>query len=164
LNTEETEGAELHRGGIEVAQSRPVFNPDRLEIPESWNRVTEMVIGAAMEVHSALGPGLLERLYEDALCHELTLRNVQFQRQYPIHLKYKGVGLSAQRVDLVVENLVVVELKSIEAVHDIQLAQMLSYMRSAQLPLAAAARIAALHADSLSESQRTVSPPTPHSV
>lgn len=118
-----------------VARSRPVFDPDRMGIPDAWNAVTQSVIGAAMKVHSALGPGLLERLYEDALCHELSLRDVEFERQYPIRLQYKGIDLSPQRVDLVVGGLVVVELKSVETVHDIHLAQMLSYMRSADLPL-----------------------------
>ncbi len=88
-----------------------------------------------MEVHSALGPGLLERLYEQALCHELALRRIEHRRQSPVRIEYKGVELGDQVVDLVVGNLVVVELKSVERVHDAHLAQMLSYMRSLNAPL-----------------------------
>lgn len=105
------------------------------DCPDEWNELTREVIAAAMEVHTALGPGLLERLYEQALCHELSLRGVSWVRQLPVKVAYKGVALGEQVVDLVVANLVVVELKSVERVHDIHLAQMLSYMRSLRLPL-----------------------------
>ena len=105
------------------------------EVPESWNRITGEILGAAIEVHRELGPGLLERLYEQALCHELTLRGVRFERQHPIRLSFKGVQLGEQLLDLVVENLVVVELKSVERVHDTHISQLMSYMRSSSLPL-----------------------------
>lgn len=88
-----------------------------------------------MDVHSELGPGLLERLYEQALCHELGLRRIEHRRQAPVRVAYKGIELGDQVVDLVVGDLVVVELKSVERVHDAHLAQMLSYMRSLGVPL-----------------------------
>lgn len=105
------------------------------DVPEAWNRVTESVIGAAMEVHSALGTGLLERLYEHAMVHELGLRGLRVDRQSPVRICYKGVELGGQCLDLVVEGLVVVELKSVDRVRDEHLAQLTSYMRSAGLPL-----------------------------
>lgn len=105
------------------------------ECPPEWNALTHSIIAAAMEVHSALGPGLLERLYEQALCHELTLRRINHARQVPVRVGYKGLELGEQVVDMVVGGLVIVELKSVDRVHDTHLAQMLSYMRSMRVPL-----------------------------
>lgn len=103
--------------------------------PPEWNALTGSVIAAAMEVHSALGAGLLERLYEQALCHELDLRRIRYSRQVPVRVSYKGLELGEQVVDMVVGGIVVLELKSVERVHDAHRAQMLSYMRSMRLPL-----------------------------
>lgn len=97
--------------------------------------MTEAVIGAAIEVHSLLGPGLLERLYEEAMVYELRRRDLTLERQKSIVLKYKEVNLGEQVLDLVVDGLVVVELKSVEKVHDVHLRQLVSYMKSARLPL-----------------------------
>lgn len=105
------------------------------EAPESWNRVTEAIIGAAIEVHSFLGPGLLERLYETALCYELQRRGIKHERQFSIRLPYKDIELGEQVLDLVVADLVVIELKSVEIVHEVHLNQLVSYMKSARLPL-----------------------------
>ena len=72
---------------------------------QSVNRTTEAIIGAAIEVHKHLGPGLLESAYEECLCHELNLRNIQFQRQVPLSVVYKGVKLDCgYRIDLLVKN------------------------------------------------------------
>lgn len=108
--------------------------PQRL-IPASWNDVTGAIIASAIEVHSVLGPGLLERLYEDALAYELAERGLRLERQRPIRLRYKAVEIGELRIDLVVENLVVLELKAIERVLPVHRAQLLSYLRSADLPL-----------------------------
>lgn len=105
------------------------------DVPPEWNRLTEAVIGAAMEVHSLIGPGLLERLYEQAMCHELEHRGISFRRQFPIRVRYKQFDLGDQFVDLLAGDLLVVELKSVERVHDTHLAQLLSYMRAGRLPL-----------------------------
>ena len=112
----------------------PVRNHE-FELPTEWNVVTHTIIACAMEVHTMLGPGLLERLYEEAMAYELGRRGMVFQRQFPIRMRYKNIELPEQRLDLVVENLVVVELKAIESVADNQLAQLTSYLRSASLPL-----------------------------
>lgn len=94
------------------------------------NRLTEVVIGAAIEVHRALGPGLLESAYEECLAHELGLRGVSFERQVAMPVTYKGVRLDAgYRLDLVVARLVVIELKAVQAIEPIHEAQLLSYMR-----------------------------------
>lgn len=107
----------------------------RLELPERWQEVTQSVIGAAMRVHSTLGPGLLEKLYEDALCIELEDARVSFDRQKPVRLRYRGREIGDFRMDLVVAGLVIVEMKAIEQVLDVHKAQLLSYLRSADLPI-----------------------------
>lgn len=106
-----------------------------LELPDAWQALTGRIIGAAMEVHTALGPGLLERLYEDAMAHELSPRGVSFQRQLDVVIPYKSLLLRGQRVDLIAEELVVVELKAVDAVSDTHLAQLVSYMRASNTPL-----------------------------
>lgn len=94
------------------------------------NEITDTVIGAAIEVHRALGPGLLESSYELCLCRELNLRDVAFERQKPTSLEYKGVKLDCgYRADLVVAGVVLVEIKSIDAVLPIHEAQLLSYLK-----------------------------------
>lgn len=92
--------------------------------------LTEEIIGAAIEVHRHLGPGLLESVYEDCLCHELHLRGMRFQRQVPLPLSYKGKILGHDlRMDLLVSDRVVVELKAAERLLPIHSAQLLTYLR-----------------------------------
>lgn len=94
------------------------------------NELTETVIGAAMEVHRALGPGLLESTYEICLCRELSLRGIPFERQKPVSIEYKGVKLDCgYRVDLLVDHRLLVELKSVDALTAINDAQLLTYLR-----------------------------------
>lgn len=96
----------------------------------SVNDLTEAIIGAAMEVHRTLGAGLLESAYEECLCRELTLRDVPFQRQVPLPVEYKGVNLDCgYRLDLLVSDAVVVEIKSVEQLLPIHEAQLLTYLR-----------------------------------
>ena len=96
------------------------------------NELTWKIIGAAIEVHRVLGPGLLESAYEECLCRELTIRGIKFRRQCPLPLEYKGTSIEkAYQLDLLVENAVVVEIKSVEALHPIFEAQTLTYMRLA---------------------------------
>ncbi len=94
------------------------------------HQLTHEIIGAAIEVHRLLGPGLLESAYEECLCHELTLRNLGVQRQVPVPVVYKEVKLECgYRLDLVVEKRVILELKSIEAFSPVHEAVMLTYLR-----------------------------------
>jgi GxxExxY protein len=94
------------------------------------NQITEAIIGAAIEVHRHLGPGLLEAAYEECLCRELDLRGVPFQRQVPLPITYKGISLDCSyRLDLLVDGRVVVEIKAIETLLPIHDAQLLTYLR-----------------------------------
>jgi len=94
------------------------------------NEISNEIIGAAIEVHRLLGPGLLESAYEECLSKELALRNLQVQRQKPVPLVYKDVKLECgYRLDLLVGNSVIVEIKSIEAFAPIHEAIMLTYLR-----------------------------------
>jgi GxxExxY protein len=88
------------------------------------------IIGAAIEVHRLLGPGLLESAYEACLCRELRLRNIDFQSEVPLPITYKDVRLDCgYRIDILVANRVVVELKCVEAITDLHKAQLLTYLR-----------------------------------
>ncbi|HEV7747335.1 MAG TPA: GxxExxY protein [Pyrinomonadaceae bacterium] len=94
------------------------------------NQLTHEIIGAAIEVHRTLGPGLLESAYRRCLCHELFLRGIKFKAEDPLPLEYKGIRLKrGYRVDIVVEGLVAVEVKSVEKLAPIHDAQLLTYLR-----------------------------------
>ncbi len=94
------------------------------------NALTGKVIGAAIEVHKALGPGLLESAYEECLCHELELRSIPYERQKELQIEYKGVKLdSGYRLDLLVEDKLVLELKACNSLEPIHEAQLLTYLK-----------------------------------
>ncbi len=93
------------------------------------NKITERIIGCGIEVHRHLGPGLLESAYEAALCVELGLQGLQYQRQVPIPLTYKGEQIGDYRIELVVEDTVVVEIKSVERHDPLFEAQVLTYLK-----------------------------------
>ena len=94
------------------------------------NQVSQAVIGAAIEVHRTLGPGLLESAYEQCLSHEFSLRQIPFERQKPLHVDYKGTRLDCgYRLDFLVAGMVVVEVKAIDALLPIHQAQLLSYLK-----------------------------------
>lgn len=91
---------------------------------------TAQIIGAAIEVHRALGPGLLESAYEECLCHELYLRGISFERQIDLPVPYKGLHLGCgYKIDLIIEQEVVVELKAIETILPVHEAQLLTYLK-----------------------------------
>jgi GxxExxY protein len=93
-------------------------------------KVTETIIGAAIEVHRHLGPGLLESAYEECLCHELGLRGMQFEHQVELPVVYKGLRLDCgYRLDIVVEGDVILELKAVEHILPVHEAQLLTYLR-----------------------------------
>jgi GxxExxY protein len=98
--------------------------------------VSQAVIGAAIEVHRELGPGLLESVYEMASCRELWLRQLRVDRQVPVRVRYKGVELESQvRLDLLVESVVVVEVKSTERLTPVHRAQLLTYLKITHHPI-----------------------------
>ena len=91
---------------------------------------TKYVIGAAIEVHKSLGPGLLESIYEECLCHELSLRGLTYKRQVILPVIYKSIKLDCGlRLDIVVNDNVILELKSIEKLLPVHEAQLLTYLR-----------------------------------
>ena len=100
------------------------------------NQLTEKVIGAAIEVHKELGPGYLEAVYEAALCHELKLRNIPFEKQHTIELLYKGEPVGEGRLDVLVAKRLIIELKSTDQLLPIHHAQVISYLRAMNLRLA----------------------------
>jgi GxxExxY protein len=94
---------------------------------------TEQIIGAAIEVHRVLGPGLLESIYEEALCHEFDLCNIPYRRQVAVDVHYKDKVIRGQRIDLIAFEEVVIEIKSVRALPDIATAQVLSYLKATNL-------------------------------
>ena len=105
------------------------------DLPRSIEDVAHRIIGYAIEVHRELGPRLLEKLYEDALVYELECASLVVARQVEIVLPYKNTQLRGQRLDLMVENQIIIELKAISQVTDFHKSQLLSYLRAARLPL-----------------------------
>jgi GxxExxY protein len=100
------------------------------------NKLSSRIIAAAIEVHKALGPGLLESGYEECICHELSLGGLSLERQKPLAVQYKGIDLDCgYRLDVVVENAIILELKSCDKIEPIHKAQLLTYLRLSGLKL-----------------------------
>ena len=97
---------------------------------------TQRVIGACIEVHREVGPGLTEIMYEEALCHELALRGIAYERQVPVTVMYKGKVIGTTRVDLLIEGCLIVELKACESLNAVHRAQCICYLRATKLNLA----------------------------
>ena len=100
-----------------------------LEFPEQKDPLTEKIIGCAIEVHRMLGPGLLESTYESALCVELELAGLKFQRQTVVPVTYKNRPVGDYRLDLIVENSVIVEIKSVDRFDPVFESQLLTYLK-----------------------------------
>ena len=96
---------------------------------ENLNKITEKIIGCAIEVHRNLGPGLLESIYESALCYELNEKDVICKKQVNIPIIYKGLSLGEYRIDLLVENEIIVELKAVDKIEPVFEAQLLTYLK-----------------------------------
>ena len=97
---------------------------------EELNQLTERIIGCAIEVHRELGPGLLEATYEEALCIELSAAGIKYARQVAFPIRYKGKSIGEYRLDLVVEDSVILEIKSVERLHPVFEAQVLTYLKA----------------------------------
>ncbi len=104
-------------------------------IPPEAERWGKALLDAAFDVHTSLGAGFLERIYEEALCYELTLRHVPFKRQEAVVVFYKGFQIEGQRLDLLVGGLVIAEIKAADAIHPIHQAQLMSYLKATSLRL-----------------------------
>jgi GxxExxY protein len=105
-------------------------------ISDEIDRIARVVVDAAFQVHVALGPGLLESVYESCLCHELAERNIRFERQKLLPVRYRNLQIDAGlRLDLLVEECVIVEIKSVESLHPIHEAQLITYLKLSDLRL-----------------------------
>ena len=111
--------------------NRTAFTAESAEVAEKReNQISGIVLDAAIAVHTGLGPGLLESAYEACLCYELVSRGLKVQTQVPLPIKYRAVTIDvAYRIDLLVEELVIVEIKAIERLMPIHDAQLLSYLK-----------------------------------
>jgi len=107
----------------------------RKEPPPEIDRLATAVIGCAIEVHRHLGPGYLEDVYEEALCEELRLRGIPFKRQPSISVSYKGKRVGQGRLDLLVDDKLIVELKAVSAIAPVHSAQVMSYLKATNLIL-----------------------------
>lgn len=136
-NDQEQDEPRRHRGHGERQEAEPELSENRPGPAEKpggksllHEDVTAKIIGAAIEVHKTLGPGLLESVYEECLCHELHLRGVEYRRQVELPVRYKGVRLDGGcRVDLLVSDAVIVELKTVVDILPVYEAQLLTYLR-----------------------------------
>jgi GxxExxY protein len=100
------------------------------EMKAAANELSREVVGAAIEVHRFLGPGMLEAAYEECLCHELDIRRIPFLRQLPVNIDYKGKVIdSAFKIDVLVDDLIVIELKAVKEMADVYEAQLMTYLR-----------------------------------
>jgi GxxExxY protein len=107
-----------------------LHHKDTKDTKVSANLLSYEIVGAAIEVHRHLGPGLLESAYEACLCTELNRRGVPYERQVPLPVQYYGTSVSCgYRIDLIVGELVVVEIKSVSRIHPIHKAQVLTYLK-----------------------------------
>jgi GxxExxY protein len=101
-----------------------------------YEGLTEQIIGAAIEVHKAIGPGLLESVYQECMCHELNLRGLRFRREVVVPVVYKGVALDCgYRLDMIVEETVILELKSAAGIIPVHEAQLLTYLKLLNKPV-----------------------------
>ena len=100
------------------------------------NELSYKIIGCAFDVHKALGPGLLESTYEKCMCYELEKLKIKYERQKALPIKYKGILLdNSYRIDILVEDKIVIELKSVDILQPIHSAQLLTYLKLSQKPL-----------------------------
>lgn len=107
-----------------------------MPLNRSIEKLAHDVIGAAIEVHRQLGPGFLESVYEEALSAELDIRGISFQRQYEVTVRYKDHDIGKGRIDYMIDDQLVVELKAVQALAPVHIAQAISYLKMTELPLA----------------------------
>ena len=104
-------------------------------LKEQHEQLIQKVIGVAIEVHRHLGPGFIESIYERALYHELQLQGIPFEKQVDIIVPYKDTSIPGQRLDLIIDNFLILELKAVEEIKPIHEAQLLSYLKSTKLKI-----------------------------
>ncbi len=117
----------IHHGG-------PVFKPNiKTKEKHVFEKLSEVIIGAAIKVHKELGPGFLESIYEEALKVELSETNISFECQKEIKIEYHGKKVGTHRLDLVIEKKIIVELKAVKELTDAHIAQLISYLKATDL-------------------------------
>jgi GxxExxY protein len=103
---------------------------------DDHNRLSQIIVDCAVTVHRTLGPGLLESVYQLAMCHELGLRGLRFEKEVPVSVNYKGHDLGEGfRADIIVEGVIILELKSVVKLNDVHPKQLLTYLRLTRLKL-----------------------------
>ena len=112
------------------AQSEPAETAEKNK--EELNHLTEQVIGLAIKIHKALGPGFVEQIYEQALAHEFNKAGLAVRTQQGVRVRYEGVDLGRQRIDLIVGDAVIVELKCVSRIMPLHQAQLLSYLKATE--------------------------------
>ncbi len=106
------------------------------DLPTDLDNLSKVIVDCFFQVHKELGAGYLEKIYEDCLYIEMKNRGLDVQRQYPVKMKYKGQTIPTEfRLDMVVNNLVIIELKAVDKIHPVHKAQIYSYLKSSNLPL-----------------------------
>jgi GxxExxY protein len=127
------------RGGIEIFEPRKhetKRKEERLEVEVlRFEELSSKVIGAALAVHRDLGPGFLESVYHSAMRGSLSHRCVPFESQLPVDIGFEGVPIGRARIDLVIARQIILELKSVDRLHEIHFVQLRSYLRAAHLHL-----------------------------
>jgi GxxExxY protein len=106
---------------------------EEMEPDPELNRWTNGILACGFEVHSEVGPGYLESIYQNAMEHELRLRGIPYQQQFPVCVRYKGVVVGEGKIDLIVAGKIIVEIKCVEAITSVQVAQAISYLRATGL-------------------------------
>jgi len=139
MNHEEREGHEGRKGlgdsdsegmpDVEAGSGMSLASP----LSPDVERAMTATIGCAIAVHRALGPGFLESIYKKVMHIELNARRIRFEHERPLLVNYRGIAIPGQRVDLVVEGLIVVELKAVVRLDDVHRAQLISYLRTSGL-------------------------------
>jgi GxxExxY protein len=115
------------------ATARPHLSDQKPRWEFPHRGLTDRILGAAVQVHCRLGPGFIEKMYENALCLEFGTRRLAFDRQVPVLVLYEGTEIGLHRLDLIIEGKVVVEVKAIKEFEDVHLATMLSYLKATRL-------------------------------
>jgi GxxExxY protein len=129
INHEDTKTIEEHEDGSFSEPGIRKPSPLSLEAERAMHRT----IGCAIAVHRALGPGFIESIYMKAICLELESRHIAYERERPVTVMYNGFEIPGQRIDLIVERQIVVELKAVECLNEIHRAQLISYLRTTGL-------------------------------
>jgi GxxExxY protein len=128
---------------VDAKKKRQSRDMDAFDFRRRWDSrvddrtesLAEAVIGAAIEVHRWLGPGMPETSYRNALCHEFDLRGIPYEYEVPINIMYKGKPVGQGRIDLVIGKALIVELKVVESLNEVHRAQLISYLRITGLQL-----------------------------